>query len=83
MGGEGVEQGADAGGDVVADGFDALGRGEGRVSDRPVLVADAGDDRAHVAAAHGDDDIGGADRLVGKRLGEPLGGGVLALDLGE
>jgi hypothetical protein len=42
----------------------------GRVGDRPVLVAFAGEDRAGVAAAHRDDHVGGADGLVGPRFGE-------------
>ncbi len=41
----------------------------------PVLVPLAGEDRAGVAAAHRDDDIGGADDLVGPRL-RVLGGDV-------
>ena len=37
------------------------------------LVAFAGEDRAGVAAAHGDHHVGGADDLVGPRLGELAG----------
>ena len=39
------------------------------VVERPVLVALAGEDRAGVAAAHGDHDVGGLDDLVGPGLG--------------
>ena len=63
----------DAGVDVGADRRDALGGRERGVADRPVLVADAGVDRADVAAAHRHDDVGGADGVVGERLGEPVG----------
>jgi len=60
--------------DVVIDGVADLPhereRLAGGVGDRPVLVARAGIDRTGVAAAEGDDDVGGADHLVGQRLGE-------------
>jgi hypothetical protein len=39
----------------------------------PVLVALARIDRTGIPAAHGDDHISGADRLVGKGLGEGPG----------
>ena len=47
----------------------------------PVEVALAGEDRAGVAAAHGDDDVGGLDGVGGEQLGT-LGGDVDA-DLGH
>ena len=45
----------------------------GGVVELPVLVALAGVEGAGVAAAHGDDDIGGTDDLVGPGLGELVG----------
>ena len=42
----------------------------GGVLEHPVLVALAREDRARVAAAHRDHDVGGPDDLVGPRLGE-------------
>src|SRR6266581_1511602 len=59
--------------DLVAhgpDGFEALAGG---VVEVPVEVPLAGEDRAGVAAAHGDHDIGGADHLVGPGFGELAG----------
>src|SRR5438128_2557999 len=47
----------DARPDFVADHADHLDRLAGRVGELPVLVAFAGEDRAGVAAAHGDDDV--------------------------
>src|SRR4030095_6078768 len=64
------EELTDAPFDLVADGagvFDGLAGGG--VED-PVEVALAGEDGAGVAAAHGDDDVGGADDLVGPGFGE-------------
>ena len=58
--------------DVVADGSDGGDVLAGGVVERPVFVALAGEDRAGVAAAHGDDDVGGLDDLVGPGLGELL-----------
>src|SRR5437870_13386805 len=48
------QQGADAGADLVADLAYHLDRLPGRVGQVPVFVALAGEDRAGVAAAHGD-----------------------------
>ena len=45
------------------------GRLAGRVVELPVLVALARVDRAGVAAAHRDHDVGGLDRVAGERLG--------------
>ena len=45
----------------------------GGIVDRPVLVSLAGVDRAGVAAAHRDHDVGGAHDLIGERLRELLG----------
>ena len=67
------EQVSDTGVDVGADRRDALGGRERGVADRPVLVAGAGEDGADVAAAHRHDDVGGADGVVGERLGEAVG----------
>src|SRR5690625_1517089 len=43
------------------------------VVELPVEVLPAGVDRAGVATAHGDDDVGGAYDVVGQRFGELLG----------
>ena len=65
-----VEQAADPLFDVVADRADRVDGLAGRVGQVPVLVALAGEERAGVAAAHRDDDVGGLDDLVGPGLGE-------------
>ena len=62
----------DAGVDLVADPAHRLDVLPGRVVELPVLVALARVDRAGVAAAHRDHDVGGADDLVGERLRELL-----------
>ena len=67
--------------DLVADGPDGVDALAGGVVELPVLVALAGEERAGVAAAHGDDDVGGPDDLVGPGLGV-LAGDVDA-DLGH
>lgn len=67
-----VDECANALGDLVADGLDAFAGGEGGIADRPVVVADAGNDGADVATPHGDDDVGCADGIVGERLRESL-----------
>src|SRR5262245_21533571 len=67
--GELVEELADALFDFVADGPDLFDGLAGGIVEGPVLVAFAGEDRAGVAAAHGDDDVGGTDDLVGPRFG--------------
>src|SRR5262245_11800731 len=56
--------------DLVTDGTDRFEAEPLRVVEDPVLVPLARVHRARVAAAHGDDDVGGADDLVGPRLGE-------------
>src|SRR5262249_37472847 len=61
---------ADAPGDVLADVSHVGDVAAGWVGDVPVLVAFAGEDRAGVAAAHGDDHVGGPDDFVGPRFGE-------------
>jgi hypothetical protein len=60
---------ADAAFDLVADRADVRDVYACRAGQVPVFVAAAGEDGAGVAAAHGDDDVGGADDLVGPRLG--------------
>jgi len=55
--------------DIVADGADGGDVESGRVGDVPVEVALAGVDGAGVAAAHGDDDVGGLDLVAGQWLG--------------
>jgi hypothetical protein len=65
-----VEQSADSSVDVVPDGLDAICVGLGWISNRPILVPSARDERASIAAAHRDDYIGGGDYFVGERLGE-------------
>src|SRR4051794_7387042 len=82
--GQCTEQSVDAGVDVVDDPPDRVGVLPGRVVDRPVLVARTGEDRAGLAAAHRDHEVGrlyevGIEpgrRVVGDRetaLGEHLG----------
>ncbi len=57
--GEFVDEGTDAAFDVVTDGFDASR--EARAGPRPPSRrSEPRDDGADVAAAHGDDDVGGA-----------------------
>ena len=55
--------------DLVADRPDRLDVLAGRVVELPVLIALAGVERAGVAAAHGDDDVGVLDGLIGEHLG--------------
>lgn len=55
-----VEEPADLALDLVADGADIVDGLAGGVVQGPVEVPRAGEDRAGVAAAHGDDDVGGA-----------------------
>src|SRR5689334_9878233 len=64
-----VEKAPDAAFDVVTDGPHRGHVEPGGVVDSPVEVAVAGEHGAGVAAAHGDDDVGGAHHLVGPRLG--------------
>ena len=58
--------------DVVADRPDRVDVGQ-RVGQFPVLVPLSGEERAGIAAAHSDHDVGGLDDLVGPRLGELAG----------
>lgn len=60
----------DASVDLVADFACLLERVVCWVSEVPVFVAFAGVDGAGVSAAHGDDDVGCADDIVGERLEE-------------
>ena len=55
-------------GDVVADRFGTVVRGEGGVADCPVFVTHAWDNRAHVTAPHSDHDVCGTYRIVGEWL---------------
>ena len=59
-------------GDLVADGSYLVDWLAGGIGEIPVQVALARVDRAGVAAAHGDDGVGLADRLVREWLGELL-----------
>ena len=59
--------------DVVADRADGVEVLAGGVVEHPFLVAFAGEDRAGVAAAHRDDDVGGLHDLVGPGFGELVG----------
>ena len=69
-----VDQLSDAAFDVVADRADGRGVETGGVVEVvPGFVAFAGEDGAGIAAAHGDHDIGGADRFVGPGFGELIG----------
>src|ERR1039458_787378 len=61
-----VDEHADPLLDVVADGADLLYRAARGIGELPVDVALAGIDRARVATAHGDDDVGAAAHLVGQ-----------------
>src|SRR5512145_462800 len=63
----------DAAPDLVADGSDGGDVQAGRVVELPVVVALARVEGASVAAAHGDDDVSGADDLVGPWFGELTG----------
>ena len=63
-----ADEDLDAAADLVADRADGVDAEAGGVVELPVLVALAGEDRAGVAAAHRDDDVGGPDDLVGPRL---------------
>src|SRR6266498_5727202 len=71
----------DAAAELLAQGADFVEWSPGGVGDVPVEVADAWHVGAGVAAAHGDDHVGGADQLGGPGLGR-AGAGVDA-DLGE
>jgi hypothetical protein len=68
-----AQQGLDAVVDVVADGADRVEVLAGGVGELPVGVAPAGEDGAGVAAARGDDDVGGFDGVGGELLGERRG----------
>src|SRR5512144_2039311 len=59
--------------DLVPDWANVLQRLAGGVVEFPVEVALAEVHGAGVAAAHGDDDVGGLDDVVGEGLGELLG----------
>ena len=63
-----VEERLDASADLVADRADLVDAEAGGIVELPVLVALAREERAGVAAAHRDDDVGGPDDLVGPRL---------------
>src|SRR5687768_11160948 len=63
------EEDADAALDLVPDRAHRVNAPAVRVVKLPVLVALAGIERAGIAAAHGDDDVGGPHRLLGPRLG--------------
>jgi hypothetical protein len=74
-----VEQRADAALQVVTDRAYCGHVEAGRVVEVPVGVPGAGEDGAGVAAAHRDDDVGGAHHLVGPRLGVLADGGELVV----
>jgi hypothetical protein len=63
------EEGEDASFDVVAKGSDGGDVEAGGVVEDPLFIAFAGEDWACVAAAHGDDDVGGTHDLVGPGFG--------------
>jgi hypothetical protein len=56
--------------DLITDGPYCVETETSGVGEVPVEVPLAGEDRAGVAAAHGDDDVGGLDLAGGKGLGE-------------
>ena len=64
-----TEQRLNASFDVVADGTDRVDALASRVHEFPVLIARAGEDRAGVAAAHRDDDIGRFHGIGSEQLG--------------
>ena len=68
-----VEQLLDAVADLVADRSDGFDAHAGGIVELPVFVASARVVRAGVAAAHRDDDVGGAHDFFGPRLGELAG----------
>jgi hypothetical protein len=68
------EQGLDPLIDLIDDGSHLIDREAGGVGELPVQVAFARIDRAGVAAAHGDDDVGRPGDLLADWLGEFLGG---------
>lgn len=68
-----VEKATDVALDGVADGADVVDGPARGIVQRSVEISLAGEDRAGVAAAHADDDIGGADDLVCPGLGELAG----------
>ena len=76
-----VEEAADPLFDVVADRADRVDGLAGGIGQFPVLVPLSGEERAGVAAPHGDDDVGGLDDLVGPGLGELAGD--VDVDLGH
>src|SRR5258708_34906504 len=65
-----LDEGVDAVSNLIANRPDLFECLAGRVVEFPVLVVLAGQERAGVAAAHRDDDIGSQDELVGPWLGE-------------
>src|SRR5215475_8630887 len=75
------EQRLDATADVIANRADLLDREPGRIGQVPVEITLAGVDRAGVAAAHGDHNVGSLHLVSSKWLGE-LSGDVEA-DLGH
>ena len=63
------QQTVDAFFDVVADRADRVEALAGGVGEFPVFVAFSGEDGSGVAAAHGDDDVGGLHDFVGPGFG--------------
>ena len=69
--------------DLVADRADRVDALAGGVVELPVLVALAGVERARVAAAHRDDDVGGLDGGVVEPLRVGAGGAQVDAELGH
>lgn len=67
-----AEQGSHSVFDLIADGADRAQRLPLRIVERPIQVAASGKDRALVATARGDDDIGGRDGWVIEAYGYGL-----------
>ncbi len=74
-----MEQVLDAGADLVADEADFFGGASFGVGEGPVVAEEAGDVRAVVSAAHGDEEVGVLGEFGGELAG--VGAGEVEADL--